>query len=1133
LNDCLVNRGEPGVLGEFIREQDETWYRIRGYDRMPPFLMSMVSSSDHWMFLSSTGGLTAGRRNSDLALFPYYPDDRVSENSENTGPVTIIRCRLEGGVRLWEPLSARCPGIYDITRVLYKNAFGTAVIFEEQNRDLGLSFRYKWSTSDRFGFVRTSWLKNFSNASINGEILDGVQNILPYGVTTAAQSRLSNLLNAYKRAELDPQTGVATYSLSSTLTDLAEPSESLLATRVFQSGVKDPVILLSAAQMTQFREGSPVRGEHDVRGVRGAYLLSTSFSLEGGAERSWKVVADVEQDARNIVWAINWVRKDAAGLSAAVEADIKECDDMLLRIVAGADGLQSNGDQLASAHHFSNVLFNTMRGGTFPSGYTVERADLLDAVSVRNRTVARNAAEFFASLPETIERAVLLQRAARTGSRDVERLCSEYLPLAFSRRHGDPSRPWNVFSINIRNPDGSRRYDYQGNWRDIFQNWEALAWSYPQYLDGMIFRFVNATTADGYNPYRLTRDGFEWEVPDPDNPWANIGYWGDHQIIYLVKLLEALEKFSPGTLSTLFSKKLFTYANVPYRIRTYREILENWYDTIIFDEELHKRIERAVEERGTDARLLSTEAGDVIHVTFAEKLLVLLLTKLGNLVPEGGIWMNTQRPEWNDANNALTGKGLSVVTTGYLRRYIVFLKTVLTTVEHASFSVGTEVEAFFAAILATFTEHASAPGVSFSDEKRRTVMDQLGEAASTYRWKIYRYGLSGESVDLSAKELQRFLDLALRLVDHTLRINERPDHLYHSYNTLILGDGRAEVRPLYGMLEGQVAILSSGLLTATGSSELLFALRGSRLYRADQQSYLLYPDRSLPGFVEKNTIGREQAEQLKLVNRLIHDGDESLLVRDENGAYHFNGLFRNSKDVSAALSSVKSRYPDLVDDEGEKVLALFESLFRHDSFTGRSGSFFAYEGLGSIYWHMISKLLLAVQETIVRAVEGREEWETIRSLRERYYDIRMGLGFNKSPEVYGAFPTDPYSHTPAGKGAKQPGMTGQVKEEILTRPLELGLSVVDGRIEFASYLLRPAEFTTPPGGFAYIAIDGSESTIDIPSGAFVFTFCQVPIVVKRSDRACITATLSSGEQVVVDGYTLDRELSVHLFARSG
>ena len=54
----------------------------------------------------------------------------------------------------------------------------------------------------------------------------------------------------------------------------------------------------------------------------------------------------------------------------------------------------------------------------------------------------------------------------------------------------------------------------------------------------MICRFVSASTADGYNPYRITRDGIDWEVIDPADPWAHIGYWGDHQLIYLLKLLE-------------------------------------------------------------------------------------------------------------------------------------------------------------------------------------------------------------------------------------------------------------------------------------------------------------------------------------------------------------------------------------------------------------------------------------------------------------------------------------------------------------------------------------------------------------------------------------------------------------------
>ena len=71
----------------------------------------------------------------------------------------------------------------------------------------------------------------------------------------------------------------------------------------------------------------------------------------------------------------------------------------------------------------------------------------------------------------------------------------------------------------------------------------------------------------------------------------------------------------------------------------------------------------------------------------AEKLFILLLAKPGNYIPEGGIWMNTQRPEWNDANNALAGKGISIVTLVYLRRYISFLSDInkQSTVESAMY----------------------------------------------------------------------------------------------------------------------------------------------------------------------------------------------------------------------------------------------------------------------------------------------------------------------------------------------------------------------------------------------------------------------------------------------------------------
>ena len=126
---------------------------------------------------------------------------------------------------------------------------------------------------------------------------------------------------------------------------------------------------------------------------------------------------------------------------------------------------------------------------------------------------------------------------------------------------------------------------------------------------------------------------------------------------------------------------------------------------------------------------------------------------------------------------------------------------------------------------------------------------------------------------------------------------------------------------------------------------------------------------------------------------------------------------------------------------------LYETIFNHKEFTGRSGGMFGFEGLGSIYWHMVSKLLLAAQENFFKAKNANASDELVERLGHLYYRIREGIGFNKTPTEYGAFPTDPYSHTPKHAGAQQPGMTGQVKEEVLTRFAELGIRVENGQLQ--------------------------------------------------------------------------------------
>jgi hypothetical protein len=1138
VGNTIQKSNPPVVAGEFVHMLGEPFYKIHHFDGMPPFFMSLVSSADYWLFISTTGGLSAGQCSAENALFPYYTDDKITENSENTGSKAILLVDRDGRRSLWEPFSVRHQGLYTVERNLYKNVTGSVLVFEEINTDLRLTYRYAWRMSNQFGFVRTTWVRNMDEAGCVVELVDGIQNLLPANIRMQTQNQFSPLLDAYKRSELVDGTSLAIFTLNSTLTDLAEPSESLLATTVLQVGLPEAATLLSSAQLERFRVGQGITAETEIRGRRCAYFVHVSLPLTPHEERSWHLVANVSQDSAAVMATLHQLKAGDAALTRALEDDITASQRRLWKLVASADGVQVTRNPVYAAYHFANVMFNVMRGGIFIDHYWVQASDFKDFVAVHNRPLLSSTAEFFARLPTRLQIEELQARVDAAGLPDLIRLSNAYLPLTFSRRHGDPSRPWNRFSINTRRLDGSQNLDYQGNWRDIFQNWEALAYAYPQFIENMIATFLNATTIDGYNPYRITFDGLDWEAPEPGNPWANIGYWSDHQIIYLQKLMEISVKFHPGKLQQSLARAMFSSAQVPYRIKPYAALLADPYNTIAFDWDLDHQVERRCAERGTDGKLIPAADGSVLHVTLAEKLLVLLLAKLTNFVPEGGIWMNTQRPEWNDANNALVGKGLSVVTLGYLRRYLVFCIDLFNTSRLDTVALSAEVGGWFTQIDAILRGAEGHLSSSFTPEARRALMDALGEAGAAYRQAVYQHGLSGETVGTSSAQIGAFLALAQRFVEHSLRANKRDDNLYHAYNVLKLEPAKATVGHLYEMLEGQVSILSSGLLSGAESLALLRALRHSALYRADQHSYILYPDRNPLGFLQKNCLTADQVRGLALFGALMEAHDTSLITRDVDGVYHFNGQMRNFNDVHRALDALKQqpRYAPLVDAEYDRIRDLFEATFHHDEFTGRSGTFFAYEGLGSIYWHMVAKLLLAVQETAERLRSD----PLAPDLKACYVDIGNGLSLNKTPREYGAFPTDPYSHTPKGQGAKQPGMTGFVKEVILTRQVELGYTVANGQLVLDLWLFDRGELLTQDTEWTYLDVEGHEQTLPLKTGSLAYTICQTPIILDASGDAHGSAAsgrlivyLADGTHQHMAGSILDRVNSAHIFNRDG
>ncbi|MBS4014366.1 MAG: hypothetical protein KGZ97_11525 [Bacteroidetes bacterium] len=1103
---------EKTIRGYLKQYDGQSFYCIENYDEMPAFLISIVSSGDLWMYISSKGGLTAGRQNYNNALFPYETDDKLHDAHLHSGPFSIIKEINKDITEIWQPFGYNHQS--NIKRRLLKSSSGTSIVFEEMNHSLGLKFTYSWSSCETLGWVRKVKIENLSKKSRKLSICDGIRNILPWGIQRETQSMMSTLMDAYKQAQWEEKKSFALFYLSSIPVDRAEPAEALRTQTAWYSGLYKPIVSLSNDAPNEFIKNGHIQSAHNITGKRTSFTLQFSIDLKPTESAIWYQVIDTAKDYYDLEVLENILANEtdhASFIEKCINQNIKDLENL----VKLSDGIQTSPDNINDQRHFNNTLFNIMRGGIFRDVYQINTADFILHIKESNYFIFEKHQHFFKSLKNTIDIDSLLNKVNLLNDNILSRLSVGYLPLSFGRRHGDPSRPWNFFDIKVKNDDGSPIMNYQGNWRDIFQNWEALGYSFPKFVKGMITRFLNATTADGYNPYRITRNSYEWEVPEPDNPWAYIGYWGDHQIIYLHRLLLIQQKFFQGSLLNLLEQQIYAYARVPYIIKNYDEMLENPRDTVVFDKNLHEELLKNNKIYGADGLLMSLpdkvkeqidqskNAGlssqpeknyiqnhNVYQVNMLEKLLVTMLTKFSNFIPDAGLWLNTQRPEWNDANNALVGYGASVVSLCQLRSFVKFLHSLfIQTPEEKTFIISSEVYDFYKDIYNIYLSSQLKPNAKTALLNRKNVSEKLGRTAEKYRKKAY-IGFSGKKSKIKVSECMKLFKLSLSHFDESIKSNKREDGLFHAYNLIEWDSKQIRIHRLPLMLEGQVAVLGCEILDEKETYTLLHNLFKSSLYRKDQESFMLYPDKSPGSFYNRNIIDLRSAKKSPLLQKLLEQNNHEIIRKTPGGKLCFNSCLLNSRLLQEKLNIVcqKTGYK-LSPEEEANILSIYESVFNHRFFTGRSGSFFKYEGLGSIYWHQVSKLLIAVGENAIRFSSdnnasciselNKYNSEGIKKIKEFYYQVKKGIGAHKQPNEYGAIPTDPYSHTPAGMGAQQPGMTGQVKEDFLSRFLELGLHIEAGKIYFNPVLFNSFEH---------------------PEDCIHFSFCGCSIILKQNQQ---------------------------------
>ena len=258
-------------------------------------------------------------------------------------------------------------------------------------------------------------------------VLDGMQNILPHGAGADLQMRQSNLIDAYKRTELDEASGMGIFALSAIIVDRAEPSEALKANVVWQHGIENPKYLVSSMQLSSFIAGKAINQENDIKAEKGAYFVESTILLSSGESKEWFMAADVNKSHS----AVAAIAKDITteGIADRVYADIDACTEELVKLAASSDALQHTADSLKDTRHFANVVFNIMRGGIFDNNYQIEKWDIIAYLKSANvKTFTNNKAALDALNDEFT--VVELQEVINS-SKDPSfiRLLSEYLPL--------------------------------------------------------------------------------------------------------------------------------------------------------------------------------------------------------------------------------------------------------------------------------------------------------------------------------------------------------------------------------------------------------------------------------------------------------------------------------------------------------------------------------------------------------------------------------------------------------------------------------------------------------------------------------------------------------------------------------
>lgn len=722
-------------------------FTMERYAQKPPFASFLpgiagLRGIPIWCYYVNRGQgvISFGADNKDHAIMEFLPAHRAYEAAGRRGFRTFLR--RDG--RFSEAFASPETGTMIIE---------SSVLALEDDAHSGLRVRVEYFVlpEERLGaLVRRVTVTNTDTAPCRLEVLDGMPELVPYGVDERALKHILQTAKASMQVE-DVPSRMPFYRVRASMADTAKVST--VAGGSFAMGLDRDGLLLPA-----------VADPEAVFAWDTALARPVPF-IEGGLE--------------------------------AVLGRSQRSSNLLPCAFFAADGTLAPGESLCL-----NEVIGQVEDHRLLEGFAARKLDgaWFDAKLGRTRELIDQLTEPIATVTgdgtfDAYCRYTYMDNVLRGGQ---PLLLGDKVFYVYSRRHGDLERDYNYFSML---PEFYSQGN--GNYRDVAQNRRSDTFFSPFVGRHNIRAFYSLIQLDGYNPLsvqlqtytvateaaeKLTgglddtvRQALEPVLAGPFTPgrlymaltdhmdggaaealFSSIltaahgelnadfgeGYWSDHWDYDLDLAEEYLAVFPEKERELLYTPEhtwFLSQISVAPRTRRYAETENGVRQYHALDE---------ARRRTTAEKYLHDDTGVLVKSTLLEKLTLLCAVKFAALDPYGmGVEMEGGKPGWYDALNGLPGLlGSSMAETYELARMLDFTVDALERVP-GTVALLTEIAELLEAVCRVNDAHqddlagsGEVPGF----------WNEINDIKEAYRARIWE-GVSGRRTEYTSARLAQML----------------------------------------------------------------------------------------------------------------------------------------------------------------------------------------------------------------------------------------------------------------------------------------------------------------------------------------------------------------------------------------